>query len=282
MSNANVRKFKIGLLLNGPYTRWPVCELVEWAQNQPNIEMSHLLMYSNKPQSQGIIRRMLRSFMRDGWNRTVSTVLFRLILCVEKQILKRYKIYQNYRNVIDLRLSIKKHITIEAIKSGYVYQFSANDIRRIKELELDLLIKYGSEILTGDILSSARHGVISLRYGDDRLIRGGPAGFWECYYRWPKTGFAIQRLTQELDGGDVLVRGYFRTQLYFLVNQAHLCKKANPHLFELIKNIFIYGHSPETKPSFCYSGPVYKAPNVCQSIVYGAKLSFRKFMENFF
>ena len=49
-------------------------------------------------------------------------------------------------------------------------------------------------------------GIISFHHGDNNINRGGPAGFWEVFNEEPSTGFIIQRLTEELDGGDVIFK----------------------------------------------------------------------------
>src|SRR2546429_3233758 len=92
---------------------------------------------------------------------------------------------------------------------------------------------WSSDVCSSDL----RFGIISFHHGDNRINRGGPAGFWECYYEWPQTGFIIQRLTEELDAGDVLVRGSYATRYYYSLNQAHLYKKSNTHLKNLLARI---------------------------------------------
>ena len=41
--------------------------------------------------------------------------------------------------------------------------------------------------------------------------RGMPPGFWEVYRGDPVSGVTLQRLTDRLDGGVVLRRGWFKT-----------------------------------------------------------------------
>jgi len=76
-----------------------------------------------------------------------------------------------------------------------------------------------------------------------------------------KTGFVIQRLTEDPDRGDALVRGFFRTQKGFLLNQALLYKKANHHLQDLLTRVADTGRLPEPEPSlFPYSGLMLEFP----------------------
>ena len=96
-----------------------------------------------------------------------------------------------------------------------VYRYAQEDIKRIKELNLDLLIRGGSRILRGDILDVCPNGVISFHHADNDINRGGLPGFWEVYDKSPRTGFVIQRLKDELDGGDVLYKGFVSTWWFY-------------------------------------------------------------------
>ena len=47
-------------------------------------------------------------------------------------------------------------------------------------------------------------GVWSYHHGDNRVNRGGPAGFWEVFEQWDVTGSILQVLSEELDAGKTL------------------------------------------------------------------------------
>lgn len=84
------------------------------------------------------------------------------------------------------------------------------DLERIREAQLDVLIRFSFGILKGGILDSARFGVWSFHHGDEREYRGQPPGFWEMVDGQPTVGAILQRLTERLDAGTVLHRGVFR------------------------------------------------------------------------
>ena len=100
---------------------------------------------------------------------------------------------------------------------------------------LNLIVRGGSGILKGDILTVCPNGIISFHHADNDINRGGPAGFWEVYQKLPRTGFIIQRLKDELDGGDVLFKGYVSTKFIYTLNLAVLFEISNPlHLITLL------------------------------------------------
>ena len=106
-----------------------------------------------------------------------------------------------------------------------------------EKLNLDLLIRAGGGILKGEILTVCPKGVISFHHADNEVNRGGPPGFWEVYERNPRTGFIIQKLTNELDGGDVLYKGYIQTSWFYSLNLVRLYEVANPFLNKVINDI---------------------------------------------
>jgi hypothetical protein len=104
-------------------------------------------------------------------------------------------------------------LTITPIAKRFVHRFPAEALERIREKNLDVLIRFGFNILRGDILQAARYGVWSYHHGDNDFYRGGPPYFWEVYEANPASGAILQVLTEELDGGHVLCKGYFATRL---------------------------------------------------------------------
>ena len=93
--------------------------------------------------------------------------------------------------------------------SDYFYD---EDIIKIREHDIDILIRSGFGILRGGILNSAKYGVWSFHHGDSDINRGGPAGYWESMQSWPETGSVLQILTEDLDNGQVLYRSYSCTE----------------------------------------------------------------------
>jgi len=81
----------------------------------------------------------------------------------------------------------------------------------LRDLEVDVLLRFGFGILTGGVLTVARHGLWSFHHGDPEHFRGAPPGFWEIHEGAPVTGVVLQRLTEALDGGVILRAGWFKT-----------------------------------------------------------------------
>ena len=99
-------------------------------------------------------------------------------------------------------------------KGKYSQYFRKEDLEQIRSYDLDVILRFGFNIIRGEILEVSRYGVWSFHHDDEMRYRGGPPCFWEIYYKDAETGSVLQRLTDELDGGIVLKKGIFRTKSY--------------------------------------------------------------------
>jgi len=266
----------LGLLLDDIRSDKYVHELALWASSQADIRISHLIVHSRRGGSgPGKLRELLRT---RGLRLLPAKLVFRIVVWIEKRLIGRADPYKDHYQRRDLTGIADKvmEITPSVSPSDYGYRYSDEDVERVKALELDLLIRCGSGILRGEVLRASRLGVVSVHHGDNRVQRGGPAGFWECYYRWPRTGFVIQRLAEDRDGGDVLVRGFFGTRHYYSLNQAHLYQKSLTHLKALLKKIASTGELPPIEAGLApCSHELLRAPNLVECVAYACKLLTR-------
>ena len=103
-------------------------------------------------------------------------------------------------------------IEVEPLGKRFVHRFPEDALEKIRAKDLDVLIRFGFNILRGDILKAARYGVWSYHHGDNEFYRGGPAYFWELRERNELSGVILQVLTEELDAGVVLCKSLFATE----------------------------------------------------------------------
>ena len=269
-------KLKIGLLQDGVETDRYMVDLITWAGKQDDLEISHLIIHGAPDESrlQTLKRKLAQHKLA-----TLGKALFRCILLVERTLLKfyyggRYRDHsRQYR--VDQLIPQSIRISPTISKSGFVYRFSDEEMAKVRAAGCDVLIRGGSGILRGDILDVCPFGVLSFHHGDNRVNRGGPAAFWEAFLGWPSTGFVIQRLTSELDGGKVLVRGLYATKWFFLLNQAALFSKANVHFKDLLKKVARDRSLPRAEDPLPYSAPLYRSPGFFMCIRYAATIAGR-------
>lgn len=158
---------------------------------------------------------------------------------------------------------------------GISTYFEEVDIQEIRNQNLDFILRFGFDIVRGEVLNAAKYGVWSFHHDDERIIRGGPPGFWEFMKKIPSNGVILQRLTNSLDKGIILKRIQFKTilhsykahldQLYFggKVLPLQVCK-------ELIDNGIL-----EESPSES-DAPIVYPPTNLKMIQYYWKLMWRR------
>ena len=111
---------------------------------------------------------------------------------------------------VDMSEELKGIARIQVVPKTdrYFHRFKENDVERIRKANLDVLLRFGFNIIKGPILESARYGVWSFHHGDNQHFRGGPPYFWELFEDVPLCGIILQRLNEKLDSGRVIYRSY--------------------------------------------------------------------------
>jgi len=150
--------------------------------------------------------------------------LWKILLDAKRRKHLGYALYQKFdrknfgdkndpEEMIDCngRLSGIQRLEITPITKGFVHRFTPEDVEKIRKADLDVILRFGFNILRGDILTASRYGVWSYHHGDNEFYRGGPAHFWELYEGNKLSGVILQVLTEELDAGQVLAKAQFST-----------------------------------------------------------------------
>jgi hypothetical protein len=271
------KKMRLALLVDSLNVSKYVYDLAIWVVNQEDIELTCLIIQKNsdKTTDLNILSKIWRYLRKKGLSGFISVLLWRFILVVEEIKLKRSSKHGDHLSKFALdKLNLPQILISPNIsKSGFIYRYNNNDVESVRNKQLDVIVRCGSGILKGDILNASTFGIISFHHGDNRVNRGGPAGFWEVYNQEPRTGFVIQRLTEELDGGDVIYRGYFPTHNFFLANQANLYSRSNRYMCQLLKKISIEKKLPDIESHLPYSNQLHRHPNLRTQTHYLFRLS---------
>jgi hypothetical protein len=184
-------------------------------------------------------------------------------------------------------------ISCKIVKKGnYSQYFQDSDLKTISDYRLDFILRFGFNIIRGDILTVPKYGVWSFHHDDEEKYRGGPACFWEIYGGDPVTGAMLQRLTDRLDGGIVLRKGYFKTkdQPYSENIFENLMKLYSGNIDSVyveaarwpgyvVRDLFNdtadYLFDPPSKTQ----APVYRTPTNYQMIIYYLKHKIKSFFN---
>ncbi len=219
--------------------------------------------------------------------RLIDRLLFEFIDQIETKIIKKKKKFKEFFLTHPIsKFEVQKiYVDPEISSSGSYYRYKTEDINKIKKLNLDVLIRGGSGILKGEILNLCQLGIISFHHGDNDFYRGSPPGFWEVYNKEPSTGFVIQRLTDDLDGGDVIFKANIPTSFFYKLNVCNLYLKSSIFLHKTLEKISIDIDNINCYPKKPYVYQIYKIPRFYQSISYLFKtfvISMQKIFNRFF
>ncbi|MFU8790004.1 MAG: hypothetical protein ACNA7G_13320 [Methylobacter sp.] len=271
---------RLAIMVDSLLVNKPIYDFIQWAAKQDQLFLSHLII--TKPSNNGNINQChpFRSLLKRNIYDDVSNGFFSAVYCMEKMLLKTNNRYKHNYEKFNLSSLTDNIIPIYPINSNTHYRlFSNTEIKRVKDLDLDIIVKYSEHIFVGDIYNSARFGIISMQYGNNRYNIEKISGFWEVYSKQDSTSFAIKQLTEKIDGTKTLMRGQFRTQVFFLLNQAALHEKANQYLKMLLIKIAEQGMLPDHLPELPCSSLTYDIPKLHNSLYYLADLYYRLFVK---
>src|SRR3954471_17074121 len=142
-------KLRVGLLVDGIDSNKYVYDLARWAAGQDDLDFSHLLIVRRPVQD---FKQRLAGMLNKGMYRSLSEVLFKLLVKFEQILLKHTPLHRDHlaRFRIDELVGKQLEITPLLSRSGFVYRVSSEDIEAVRNLHLDLLIRCGSGILFGE------------------------------------------------------------------------------------------------------------------------------------
>ncbi|HAS8348793.1 TPA: hypothetical protein I7712_20400 [Vibrio vulnificus] len=202
-----------------------------------------------------------------------NNVLFKMYRGLDKKIfgsglLDIVDVSSYQENYEFLRLDYKK--------VGYRDYINKDSIDNIKKRNIDVIIRLGFRILSGEILTSCKFGIWSFHHGDNRVNRGGPAGFWEIFNKETITGATLQILNESLDGGTVIDKCFTRTRFYSLAkNKECIIEASNILILSRLKKLntsrsvnAVRDERADNRPIDIYDRYIYLSPTFLQLMKY--------------
>ena len=269
------KPIRLGILVNSKYVRgWEYSIITDLLENRA---FSVVSVFENASVSSSPFR----------WKKLCWRVLNKIEGAVSKRLFgavwRTTKYYPD--NLYDLRerLPDAQWMALNPLtsKSGLYQQFAPDDLRAIKEQDLDVIIRFGFNILRGKILTAARYGVWSYHHADNRINRGGPPGFWEFYRNQDTISATLQRLTQDLDGGQVIARGRYPTfRFSWNENRRRLVWRARFLITDALTRLArdregFQLEEKDHRPLALYSERLFRAPGSIQSCLAFLKVAGR-------
>ena len=195
------KKLKIGLLINS--TDLPLWEfqLIERLKKSNYAKIDLVILNDTPKEALSLYQKI-----KNNW----SSLILILFIKVDEKLFNvepnAFKIKNTKKLLEEIPL-----IKTKPVSTKFSDRFVKNDLQKIKDFNLDVLIRFGFKILRGDILNCAKYGVWSYHHGDNDINRGGPAGYWEVIEKNNVTGSILQILNEDLDNGQILFKSFSAT-----------------------------------------------------------------------
>ena len=264
-------KLKVGLIVDNQIVSKQIDHLVQLSLKSDLYDITCLIIQETDRYPGNLVSQIFQYIRKNGFNKFIRNATFKILVKIESLVVKRRKaIFKDFFDKFDLESYDIKSLVVKPNLSprGLVYRYTEEDLNKIESLNLDLLIRGGSGILRGRILEICHKGIISFHHADNDVNRGGPPGFWEVFNKQKRTGFIIQLLNDELDGGDVIFKGFFATSFLYTLNLANLYTKSNVFLHKAIESLAEENYQPRIHLKKPYAYPFYTTPTLTQQLRY--------------
>lgn len=218
--------------------------------------------YNDKSNFWTKLERVKQSLVVSGIYNTLNRVIWDIYKALFVSAKSRETVHmQEFENVDKLFCNVKEE--------GFSEYFYDGDIDIIEEYQLDFMIRFGFGIIRGKILDVCTYGVWSYHHDDERKYRGTPPCFWEMYYNDNITGAVLQRLTESLDRGVVLKRGFFKTSVWSYSHNVDNVFYGSVTFAKQVAMDIINGRGSYVNGDASTSdAKVYKSPSLLELLVY--------------
>lgn len=184
---------RVVVFTGGPELQPDVLDFIERLENHPEIQLVGLFCQTDVHGFRGVLR--------DLWNRRRLLALPLLL----QRWLRNAK-----EAVLSPRRAATRRRTAREIADRLHFPpdlHDPNTLARICELDPDLGLVYGGPIIRHDLYGLPRLGTLGIHHGLTPNYRGKKTTFWAMYNGEEYVGVTIQRITADLDRGDVVMEG---------------------------------------------------------------------------
>lgn len=250
---------KFGIMCNG--TKFP-----EWQARaikkllaHPSIVCKLIIVNAEQSKRKSALKKL-----------NLSNIFWFIYLLLTRRLFKANR-------MVDLTEDLRAADTLSCnvIRKGkFSEYFGEQDVNKIKEYNLDFVLRFGFGIIRGEILKSAKNGIWSFHHDDEQKYRGGPPCFWEIYNNDAITGTILQKLNNKLDAGTVLKKGYLKTKFSYHRNRDQMYFESANWPYQLCMDLLYNRGKIEKKTESQTQAPIYYAPRNFQFILFIFKVLY--------
>lgn len=253
-------KLRFGIMLNGP-------RLAAW-----QLQSIQLLQESGLAEPVLLIANDAPAAVQSKWQKIKNYPWKHFIY----RAWKRYRLHVAAQEEKELPASLQQLplLRCQTIRKGkYSEYFQPGDIAAIRSHRPDFILRYGFNIIRGEVLQAARYGVWSYHHGDERTFRGGPTGFWEIYRNSLTNGVVLQQLNDLVDAGVILSRREYQTVSHAYAEHLEKLLGQNTDMpLEVCKKIMQNDDSVFRQQHSATQAPINRVPRNGQMLIFLLKL----------
>lgn len=208
---------RIGLVHDARYVPTEIADLVAWAAERTDLEITHLILVSPPAaRPRGRVQR---------WLSRLSEATFARLTTAETAALNKGEELAGYRPQIDLAGLIPGLVVLQA-----------TDLAEIEQAGLEVLIQCGEAEVPAALRGCVPFGVLGFRYGNAPAgTAQWPPGFAEVLRQEPTTAFTLRHL--DATGQRILRTGSYPTDPSYPANRAAIALVARGHLYEVLDRL---------------------------------------------
>ncbi|RKR07170.1 hypothetical protein CLV91_3155 [Maribacter vaceletii] len=138
-----------------------------------------------------------------------SFSLYNLFCKIENVLFKKNIVaftIQSLKNIIGDNI-----LSLECEFINLKTYFNSDDITKIKQQNIDVILSLSDSKVGGDILNVPKNGLWSYHHGDYNVHRGGPSGVWEVIENWKETGTSFLKIMENQEDNLILYQSYSTT-----------------------------------------------------------------------
>jgi len=224
-------KLKIGILLNDyKLANWEL-RIIEAIKDSGFSKITLVIL--NERTCRNNISKISGVFQK------AVKIIFNLHLKLDELILARET---DYSKVSDSKNLLNDVDSLSIIPTANKTNFSDTEISEIKNYNLDVILRFDSDKLNGEILNAAKYGVWSYEAFSKQGNKSEPLGYWEVISNSKTTSTILQILNDDADECKILHRSEMLTHNLSISKNRNACYwRAATIIPQIIEGLYNYG-----------------------------------------
>ena len=171
----------------------------------------------------------------------IANIITKLVEKADRFVFKTRVDFKSRKDLAHTFKSIRRVDLIPGDTSN-VTKSKAADFSAIKDLDLDLILKFGCHRLEGEILKIAKYGIWTYSIDSCRDLNSPCMGFWEVVRKVPVTNSKLEILSSDNGDIDVIFNCWESTCAYSInISRDYLSWRSSLFAPRIMNGLYSYG-----------------------------------------